>query len=137
MPFCKNIIIANCLQYIIWIWNIHHFQKIIKPLTPTNCKTFSNRFISRDGWTWMMWKYTDLCHLCEYRSHRNTFKLSLVIVYLKLYNIILPANVMLHEYVTLTCKLRVGSFCLKMMSHTSSVPSILVMKNTDGRMGLQ
>lgn len=37
----------------------------------------------------------------------------------------------------LTFILRAASFCLKMMSHTSSTPSILVVQNTAGLTGLQ
>lgn len=37
----------------------------------------------------------------------------------------------------LTCKLSVGSFCLKLISQISRVPSILVVKKTAGRTGLQ
>ena len=37
----------------------------------------------------------------------------------------------------LTCMVRVGLVCLKRMSHTLSVPFMLVVKNTLGRVGLQ
>ena len=46
-------------------------------------------------------------------------------------------GIVIHKMQTQTWRLSVGSFCLKMMSQTSSVPSSLVVKNTAGRVGLQ
>ena len=49
----------------------------------------------------------------------------------------IPLCFIINVKALVTCKLSVGSFCLKMISHTSRVPSILVIKNTEGLIGLQ